>query len=397
MHIALLTAGRDRPYALGLAAALLEEKITFDFIGNDSVDSPMLHNNPLVTFRNMRRDTRECSLPGKVFHVLGYYVHLMIYAVVAMPPIFHILWNNKFEWFDRTLLMLFYRLCGRKLVFTAHNVNAGSRDGNDSLLNRVTLWIQYRLAHHIFVHTEQMRHELQVAFGVPAQKCSVIPFGINSTIPNTSLDGADARTHLGLNADERVLLFFGNIAPYKGLEYLVEAMARLPKDRAKYRLVIAGGVKGASDYWQGIEKRISQLNLEACVLSHIRYIPDEETEIYFKAADVLVLPYKHIFQSGVLFLGYNFGLPVIASDVGSLREDVVEGKTGFVFKPEHTEGLAQTIQKYFESDLYCELRVRRPDICEFASERYSWNRVATITRKVYGDLLCLARDPVKVT
>jgi glycosyltransferase involved in cell wall biosynthesis len=88
---------------------------------------------------------------------------------------------------------------------------------------------------------------------------------------------------------------------------------------------------------------------------------------------------------------------VIASDVGSFREDVVEGKTGFVFKPEHTEGLAQTIQKYFESDLYCELRVRRPDICEFASERYSWNRVATITRKVYGDLLCLARDPVKVT
>ena len=57
----------------------------------------------------------------------------------------------------------------------------------------------------------------------------------------------------------------------------------------------------------------------------IESVPDAETELYFKAADVLALPYTHVFQSGVLFLGYNFGLPVIASDVASLREDVVEG------------------------------------------------------------------------
>ena len=64
------------------------------------------------------------------------------------------------------------------------------------------------------------------------------------------------------------------------------------------------------------------------------FIPDEETEIYFKAADVLVLPYRHIYQSGVLFLGYSFGLPVLAADVGSLKDEIVEGKTGFVFRPE---------------------------------------------------------------
>ena len=64
------------------------------------------------------------------------------------------------------------------------------------------------------------------------------------------------------------------------------------------------------------------------MILRIQFIPDEEMELYFKAADVLVLPYKEIFQSGVLFLAYSFGLPVIATDVGSFREDIVEGQDG---------------------------------------------------------------------
>ena len=62
------------------------------------------------------------------------------------------------------------------------------------------------------------------------------------------------------------------------------------------------------------------------VIAKIEYVPDEETELYFKAADVLILPYTHVFQSGVLFLGYSFGLPAIAADVGSLKEEIIEGR-----------------------------------------------------------------------
>jgi len=304
-HVAVLTAGRDRPYAIGLAEALINEKIAFDFITSDTLDSPILHNNPLVTFLNLRRDLDETALRAKVIRVLAYYARLIVYAVRARPRIFHILWNNKFEWFDRTLLMLFYRLCGRKLVLTAHNVNAGSRDRSDSFMNRLTLRIQYRLAHHIFVHTRQMGDALQSEFGVSAEKCSVIHFPINSTVPDTALDGRTARASLGLNPDERVLLFFGNIAPYKGLDCLVEAMARVVEDGRRYRLVVAGRLKGMDDYWKGVQESIERLKLERSVLLRIEYIPDEDTEIYFKAADVLLLPYKYIFQSGVLFLGYN--------------------------------------------------------------------------------------------
>src|SRR5687768_14527576 len=117
VQVALLTAGRDRPYALGLAAALLEKRIAFDYLGSDSVDSPLLHNNSLVTFRNLRDQNQGANLGRKIIRVLKYYGSLMIYALRARPRIFHILWNNKFELFDRTFLMLFYRLCGRRMVF----------------------------------------------------------------------------------------------------------------------------------------------------------------------------------------------------------------------------------------------------------------------------------------
>jgi glycosyltransferase involved in cell wall biosynthesis len=322
----------------------------------------------------------------KALRVIVYYGRLLKYAVTARPRIFHILWNNKVEWFDRTLLMLFYRLCGRKLVYTAHNVNTAARDGKDSVVNRFTLKIQYRLADHIFVHTEKMKRELQRQFRVPARKVSVIPFGMNSTVPDTALDRGAARARLGLRLEDKVLLFFGNIAPYKGLEYLVEAMGRLPKETGPFRLVIAGRVKGVQEYWKGIQEKIARLDLRSSVLARIEYVPDEETEIYFKATDALVLPYTYIFQSGVLFLGYNFGLPVLAADVGSLKEDIVEGETGFLFRPQDPEDLARVIERFFESDLYREAGARRETIRAFAAERYSWGGVAEVTAQVYGFL-----------
>jgi glycosyltransferase involved in cell wall biosynthesis len=84
------------------------------------------------------------------------------------------------------------------------------------------------------------------------------------------------------------------------------------------------------------------------IIQRIEYVPDEQTELFFKAADVLVLPYTHIFQSGVLFLGYSFGLPVIATDVGSLKLEIVGGDTGFVCQPKYTRRIwPSAIEKFF--------------------------------------------------
>jgi glycosyltransferase involved in cell wall biosynthesis len=386
--VALLTGGGDRPYALGLATSLITQGIAFDFIASDELEDAELLNSPLVHFLNLRKEMRSnASVARKVLRILLYYWRLLGYAATAKPKLFHILWNNKFAILDRTLLMVYYRALGKRIVLTVHNVNAGQRDGNDNLVNRLTLRIQYALADHIFVHTEQMRTGLKSEFDVRESKVSVIPFGINSTVPDTALTGSEARQRLGLIQSHRVVLFFGNIAPYKGLEYLVDAMAVLMEKKKDYRLIIAGQPKNCDRYWEKIREQLGKSSLRTCVIERIEYVPDVDTEVYFKAADVVVLPYIHIFQSGVLFLGYNFGLPVIASDVGALRNDVIEGKTGYICKPADAVDLANAIERFFASELYEKLSMRRSEIQNFARAKYSWTKVGGITQSVYRSLL----------
>src|SRR6185295_3180420 len=129
-----------------------------------------------------------------------------------------------------------------------------------------------------------MKRELGAEFGVADNKISVIPFGINSTVPDTALTGAEARRRIGLAESEKVLLFFGHIAPYKGLEYLVEAMSLVGGRLPECRLVIAGRPKGSESYWAAIQERISRLRLGSRVVQRIEYVPDADTEVYFKAA-----------------------------------------------------------------------------------------------------------------
>jgi glycosyltransferase involved in cell wall biosynthesis len=283
--------------------------------------------------------------------------------------------------------MLYYKLLGKRIVLTAHNVNAGRRDSNDTLLNRLTLGFQYRLSDHIFVHTEKMKRELIEELGVQGSRITVIPFGINNAVPNTNLTPSDAKQRLGIREGERTILFFGHIAPYKGLEDLIAAFHQIVVRRDDYRLVIAGRPKNCEKYWKTIRDAIGEDAQTGRVLVRADFVPDGETEIYFKGADVLVLPYRHVYQSGVLFLGHSFGLPALAADVGSLKDDIVEGKTGFVFRPEDPADLARVIEKYFASDLYADLNNQRQEIRAFATERHSWDVVSQITTNVYVGLL----------
>ena len=386
--VALLTGGGDRPYALGLAQSLAQEGVSLDFISSDFLESEDLRANPRVRVLNLRGSMDPTAqMVSRIGRVLRYYLRLIRYAFSAEPKIFHILWNNKFELIDRTLLVWYYRLCGRRIVMTVHNVNVRKRDGNDSAFNRATLRIQYRACEHLFVHTDEMKRDLIDSFAVSEKKVSVIPFGINSTVPDTGLASEEARARLGLALDDQVLLFFGNIAPYKGVEFLVAAMEAIENRLPRVHAIIAGRPKGAESYWRGLNERIEAAGLGSRIIRHIEYIPDEDTETFFKAADLLVLPYTRVFQSGVLFLAYNFGLPVIAADIASMKDDIVEGETGYVFEPGSGEDLATKIESYFASPLYADLSEARSRIRQYAAERYSWAKVAAITNAIYSALL----------
>lgn len=385
--IALLTGGSDKPYALGLASALAARGVGIDFIGSDELNCPDVHAIPGLRFLNLRGDQRdEATFQVKAGRIVMYYARLLSYVAGARAPILHILWNNRFELFDRTLLMAYYRLVGKRVVLTAHNVNIAARDGRDRWLNRWSLRIQYRLCHHIFVHTTAMKAQLVAEFAVPADRVTVIPFGINDTIPRTGMTRAAARQQLGIGSSDHTLLFFGQIAPYKGLEFLVQAVAILARNGEHVRLIIAGKVKrGSEDYWRNVQRSIAQLGISELVNQTVQFIPDDQVEPYLLASDAVVIPYVDIFQSGVPFLAFSFGLPVIATDVGSLREDVTS-ETGMLCKPRDAGDLARVITEFYKSGLR-----RNPDrvairIREIAAATHSWQTVGERTKAIYESL-----------
>jgi D-inositol-3-phosphate glycosyltransferase len=387
LRVSLLTGGGDPHYAYGLSESLLARDVLIDLIGSDEFATPAFCNRPGIRFMNLRGSVDpNVSARAKIWRVLVYYARLLGYAPRVKTRIFHVLWNNKFEYFDRTLLMLYYRLLGKKIVLTAHNVNAGRRDGTDSRLNRFTLQIQYRLASHLFVHTEKMKRELIEEFHVKANRVTVIPFGINNAVPVTGLSCEKARQRLGIRRDERVLLFLGRIAPYKGLEHLVSAFRRLHAGDERYRLIIAGRIENCENYWKPILEQMQEGLRSGAILLRDGFVPDSDIEIYCKAADAMVLPYRHIYQSGVLFMAHNFGMPVLASDVGSFREEILEGQTGFIFRSQDPEDLIRAVEKYFASELYSKLSEHRPQIQSYAAGRHSWNAVGQMTRNIYANL-----------
>lgn len=352
--VAILTGGIDRPYVFGLSTALSSKGTVLDVVGSDEMSTLPKYATAPMRFLNLYGDQRKkITRYRKVLKHLAVYSKLLIYAANTETKVFHILWNNKFKWFDRTILMLYYKLLGKRIVLTAHNVNTEQRDGRDSAVNRFTLKVQYRLVDHIFVHTNQMRDDLLVRFAVKSEAVSVIPFGVNNSVPDTYLTSLEAKQKLGLKSTDKAMLFFGGIRPYKGLEYLAGAFRRLAREDASYKLIVAGEpTKEAVQYWGEVEQSLSSDPVCKNVIKRIMYIDDADTEIYFKGADVTILPYTGVYQSGVLFLAYSFGLPVIVTDVGSLRDDVIPGETGYICQPCDEASLAESIRTYFDSELF---------------------------------------------
>jgi D-inositol-3-phosphate glycosyltransferase len=393
--VTVMTGGIDRPYTFGLAMELVSKGAVLDLIGSDGVDFPEFHSTRGIHFLNLQGSQRaNVSAIRKILRLLTYYSKLIFYSVGAKPKIFHILWNNKLEWFDRTWLTLFYKVLGKKIVLTVHNVNTRKRDANDSYLNRLTLKFQYRLADHIFIHTAGAKTELTQEYGVAESRITVMPFPINNALRQINMTQAEARGRLGMAHGGKTILFFGRITPYKGLEFLVSAYRQVMKKHDEYRLVIAGRPENDSqEYWNAIRDSVQDEVETGRIVLRADHIPDEEIETYFKAADVSVLPYRQIYQSGVLFLSYSFGLPVLVADVGSLGSEVDEGRTGFVFRSEDSNSLAETIERYFGSELYSNLETRRQEIRDIATASHSWDVVGRATMSVYSNLLQLPTSP----
>jgi glycosyltransferase involved in cell wall biosynthesis len=149
-----------------------------------------------------------------------------------------------------------------------------------------------------------------------------------------------AKARLGLNTNKKILLFFGLIRDYKGLDLLIEAMAHLDDS---YQLLIAGEAYGSFHKYQ---KQIDHSPAKDRIIVKNHYVEDKEVPVLFSAADVLALPYKSATQSGVLPIAYHYEIPVVATDVGGLRDAIETAGTGVVCTPDAT-ALAAGIEEIF--------------------------------------------------
>ena len=159
------------------------------------------------------------------------------------------------------------------------------------------------------------------------------------------LSKLEALSNLGISVhlDKKILLFFGIIRDYKGLDLLLKSLKQLDDS---YFLIVAGEVYGSFDKYDEI---IKEFGLENKIALYNQYIDDSEAKNYFSAADVCILPYKSATQSGITNISYHFELPIIATNVGGLAETIVHGKTGVIVDEVSEKALAVAIRSYFQN------------------------------------------------
>lgn len=178
------------------------------------------------------------------------------------------------------------------------------------------------------------------------------------------LSKRDARTKLSLPLDERILLFFGFIRDYKGLDTLMRAMS-LQKTRDHHiKLIIAGEFYSNRDYYLTLAE---ELNLNDQIFWHTDFIPDDKIADYFCASDAVVLPYKSSTQSGVTQIAYVYHTPIIATNVGGIKEMVEHLVHGLIIEP-NPESIADALVKFYDEDLEKEFKKN----IERDKSNYSW-------------------------
>lgn len=238
-----------------------------------------------------------------------------------------------------------------KIAFICHNVVPHEGGG---VLDRRLALTALRQGDALVVHSEQDRYRLLAllpeAHVVKAAIPSYAPLA-RQALPATA---RDLRRELGLPAEGPVLLFFGFVRPYKGLEYLIQAMPRI-RERLPAHLLVAG------EFWSSrevYERWAREFGVEQYITFVDRYIPNEELQPYFDVSDVVVLPYVSATQSAVVQLAFGFNKPVITTRVGGLYEVVRDGVNGLIVPPQDEVALADAVVRFFSDDVGAHIRAQ---------------------------------------
>ena len=237
------------------------------------------------------------------------------------------------------------------VLYICHNVFPHERFPMDKFLTRMTL----SRGNFFILHSKKEVGEL----------LSILPDANYRVNMHPTYSAFKLRELRGKSGEEKRLLFFGLVRPYKGLKYLLQAMKYLPD----VYLTIAGDFGGSRPEY---EELLSDVDIGQRISLHDGYIPDKEIQGYFEECDAVVLPYIDATQSGIVQVAFGFNKPVIATRVGGLPEAVKDEVTGVLTAPGDVKALIYAVQRFYE------LKAAGVDFeanIEADSERFSWGHL----------------------
>jgi D-inositol-3-phosphate glycosyltransferase len=255
-----------------------------------------------------------------------------------------------------------------KIIAIMHDVSSLTKEDNSLLRKEI-----YRLSTILVVHNETSKKSIELELREQEKKkLRVISHGNFSEFifPNTK----DCSESFQINSNYKYLLFFGQIKKVKGLDVFLKAVPLLSD---KFKIIIAG--RPQKDDFSYYENIIQELKIEDRVIKVIRFITDEERDFLFKNCHALILPYRKIFQSGVLLLSMSYGLPVIASDLAANREVIINNKNGILFEDGNYLDLADKIERLFSDNLIEKIKT---NTFSTVQDRYSWSKISDEYQKI---------------
>ena len=369
----LVSHGFQPDYEAGFANGLARNGVRVTLVASDLTLYDRL--DPAIEARNLRgsQDPRRASW-RKAINLLWYWLRLLL-LVARRRTVTHLTGlfsTNSFSsaWADKAWVWecQCLRFLSRRLILTVHNVVPHDRDTPEvrGLLARV-----YRIPDVLLVHTARARQRLVDEFAVEPQRILVMDHGLDEIIQPRAEAIAATRAALGIEPGQKLVLFLGWVRRYKGADLLLDAARCTSND---IRVLIAGNCID-TDYRREIEQAISSDSLSKRVSWEFGYLAEERVSELLGAADVLAMPYREIDQSGVLFAALRHGVPVVAFDVGSLRDYLPEG-TGLVVPGGDIAALAAAIDSI-------EPAARARDRIHALAERFRWQETVKPVLKVY--------------
>lgn len=329
------------PYSKGLVEGL-SKYIYVECLGFDSIYPEKLYPG---STHDDTSESIEQNKKLKIRNVLNWYNPLqwVIEAFRIKTEIIHA------QWWAYPLAPIYMiilgvsKLRGKKIVLTIHNVKPHEDSRIKAFLNRCV----FRVADHYIVHTEQNRKEL-VQITSPNKPIYVLPHGLIMTQPQ-EVERKQARDKFGILPTDKVLLCFGSIRDYKGIDTAIKALSLVENKDVK--LMVAGQCWGE---WSQYEELIKHHKLHDRVILKLGFIPSNDVDSIIKSADLILLPYKHFdAQSGVGALVIPYGIPIMVSDVGGLKSYAANEE--LVFEAGSEKELAKKIRVIFSNEqLYME-------------------------------------------